>query len=123
MCRRSGEEEIGMMISQQQLLAVIRARSEPAGSVERTGEARGVEAKGVPGAGSADGISLSDRARDVVKITRALEEVPEIREDLVADIKERIEAGTYDISAEDVAEKIMGRALIDEVLGRDGPSR
>ena len=110
-----------MMISQKQLLAVIRARSEPAGSVDRIEETH--RAATAPEAGAAaregDGISLSERAKEVVSVTRALGELPDVREDLVRDIKERIEAGTYDISAEDVAEKILGRAALNNVL-RDG---
>ncbi len=109
-----------MMISQKQLLAVIRARSEPAGSVDRIEEVRrGAPAREPAAAREGDGMSLSERAKEVVSVTRALGEMPEVREDLVRDIKERIEAGTYDISAEDVAEKILARVAINDVL-RDG---
>ncbi|MFP4200878.1 MAG: flagellar biosynthesis anti-sigma factor FlgM [Bacillota bacterium] len=108
-----------MMISRQQLLAVIRARSEAPGALDRIHETRGdfavreSDAAAVRG----DDISLSDRAREMVKVARALDELPEVREELVSDIKKKIEDGSYDVPAEDVAEKVMSRAIVAKILG------
>ncbi len=122
MYAKSGEEEIGMMISQKQLMAVLRAQSEVASAVDRVEEARtNRPTDEAQAARDGDGINLSDRAREVVRVTRALADMPEVREDLVRDIKERIEAGDYDIPAEDVAEKILSRTIVGDILRNDGP--
>ncbi|MFO7942285.1 MAG: flagellar biosynthesis anti-sigma factor FlgM [Bacillota bacterium] len=113
-----------MMISRQQLLAVIRARSEAPATLDEVRETRGDSATRESDAPArrGDDISLSDRVREMVKVARALEELPEVREELVRDIKKRIEAGSYEVPAEDVAEKAMSRAIIARIL-EDGETR
>jgi len=45
----------------------------------------------------------------------ALKNIPDIREDIVEDIKRRIESGEYKISGEDVAEMMMRRRAADRI--------
>ncbi len=42
---------------------------------------------------------------------KAAAEVPDVREDKVKDIMERMKAGTYNVSIEDVAENLAERLL------------
>lgn len=56
----------------------------------------------------ADSINLSGRTRDLQKISKALETEPAGREQLVADIKDRVESNQYNINAEQIAEKMVG---------------
>ena len=44
-------------------------------------------------------------------MTRTLKSMPEVRADKIADLKERIANGTYNVSARDVAAKIVNTAL------------
>lgn len=52
-------------------------------------------------------ISSLGKAYQVAK--SAVNEAPDIREDKIADIKRKIDNGTYDVSAESFAEKVIKR--------------
>lgn len=58
-------------------------------------------------------VALSDKARDAARIKGLLSELPDIREEKVRDIKARIEQGTYNVSAEDIANRMVGESLLD----------
>jgi len=58
-------------------------------------------------------VDLSTKARDVHSIKNALAGVPDIREEKVQELKNRIEAGTYNVSGEQIAGKIVGESLLD----------
>lgn len=54
-----------------------------------------------------DKVEFSSFARDYATIQKKMSETPDVREDLVADIKQRIQNNTYNVSAKDVASKIL----------------
>lgn len=56
-----------------------------------------------------DNLQISQAGRDYQIAMKAVSEAPDVREDLVADIKGRVEAGTYNVSAEAFAEKVIAR--------------
>lgn len=56
-----------------------------------------------------DELQISQMGRDYQIARKAVLEVPDVREDLVADIKNRVEAGTYDVSADAFAEKVIAK--------------
>ena len=56
-----------------------------------------------------DEVQISSTGKDYHVAKAAVAEASDIREDLVADIKARIKAGTYDVSPEDFAEKLMSQ--------------
>jgi negative regulator of flagellin synthesis FlgM len=58
---------------------------------------------------SADQFRLSDVAKDYQSAKAAAKNVPDIREDLIAPIKAKIQNGTYEINAEKLAEKLIGK--------------
>lgn len=88
-------------------------------TLEQTSRARNVEktsaeqqqqqASGV----ESDNVTISEKGKDVSEITRTLKSMPEVRADKIADLKERIANGTYNVSARDVAAKIVNTALED----------
>lgn len=55
-----------------------------------------------------DSLEISQTGKDYQVARAALKSVPDVREDLVADIKARIQNGTYNVSDEDIADKILG---------------
>jgi negative regulator of flagellin synthesis FlgM len=61
-------------------------------------------------------VQLSSEAKDVQKAREILNSVPEIREEKVEPLKEKVEAGTYDVRGEKVAEKMLLESLIDVLL-------
>lgn len=52
---------------------------------------------------------------DMKTINDALADVPDTREQIIASLKERIEAGTYQVSGEQIAEMMVRRALADRL--------
>ncbi len=62
-----------------------------------------------PGAGPppADQVELSPGARELYLARTLLHQVPEIREELVKDLKQRIQDGSYEIDVMKVAEELL----------------
>lgn len=56
-----------------------------------------------------DQIQISSQARSFQVAMKAIQEVPEVRQEKVEAIKQQIESGTYRPSAQDIARKMMGR--------------
>ena len=56
-----------------------------------------------------DEVQISSTGRDFNVAKAAVSESKDIREDLVADIKARIKNGTYDVSADDFADKLLSQ--------------
>ena len=56
-----------------------------------------------------DEVQISSTGKDYHVAKSAVSEAADIREDLVEDIKARIKAGTYDVSPDDFAEKLLSK--------------
>lgn len=56
-----------------------------------------------------DNVQISQAGRDFQIARNAVKNAPDVREDIVADIKSRVEAGTYDVSGDAFAEKVISR--------------
>lgn len=56
---------------------------------------------------TADTVQLSDQAREIASIQRALSQLPEIDEAKIKEIRDQIDAGTYTIDVESLADKIL----------------
>ncbi|MCQ1528589.1 flagellar biosynthesis anti-sigma factor FlgM [Lutispora saccharofermentans] len=60
--------------------------------------------------GGKDELTISQKAMDyqiVNKGMKAIDQIPDIREDKVNDIKEKMDKGLYDVDGKDIAEKMM----------------
>lgn len=87
-------------------------------TLEQTSRKRNVEKvsandKQNSAAVESDAVSISEKGKDVSEMTRTLKEMPDVRADKIADLKERIANGTYNISGKDIASKIINTALED----------
>ncbi|OGR52584.1 MAG: flagellar biosynthesis anti-sigma factor FlgM, partial [Desulfobacula sp. RIFOXYB2_FULL_45_6] len=60
-----------------------------------------------------DSINFSDETKILQKISKAMESEPSDRKKYVADIKQKVETDQYNVSAETVAEKMVG-SLMDQ---------
>lgn len=58
-----------------------------------------------------DSLEISGPGKDYQVARKAAAEAPEVRTDKVKDIMERMKAGTYNVSIEDVAAKMADRIL------------
>ena len=55
-----------------------------------------------------DSVSLSSTAKDFQKILDVVSGLPDIREDKVAQLTNQVQSGSYNISSNDIANKILG---------------
>lgn len=56
---------------------------------------------------AADGLAVSPFAREMATISTEMSKIPDVREDLVADIKRRIEQGTYKVDIDGLAARLV----------------
>lgn len=54
-----------------------------------------------------DKIEISQVGKDMTVAKKAISEAPDLREDKVKAIKEQMEAGTYSVSSEAIADKLI----------------
>lgn len=99
-----------MMISKAQIQQVLKQYTD-------TGKARKTEsAGGVSGPPRADQVSISREALSAQQVRKYLQEIPEVREERVLDLQAEIQSGTYNVSGEDIMEKIIGRSIVDHAI-------
>jgi negative regulator of flagellin synthesis FlgM len=58
-------------------------------------------------------VDLSIKAKDLLQIKNTVAQLPEIREEKVQELKNKIEKGAYNISSGKIAERMIGESLID----------
>ena len=51
-------------------------------------------------------VEVSDSAKQMSELSKLVREAPDVRSDVVNDIKSRIEAGTYEVNLDKLAEKL-----------------
>lgn len=66
-----------------------------------------VQSKAVSKKGTTDHVSFSSLGRDMQTAKAVLADTPDVREDKVAEMKAKLASGTYQISGESFADKIM----------------
>lgn len=63
----------------------------------------------------ADKLELSKTGKEFQLASKAVANKPDIREDKVNEIKQRLATGTYTVSADEVAEKMVNQ-FFDEII-------
>lgn len=69
----------------------------------------GMAMKNVNKSQSRDKVDLSSEAKDFATVKKLIANTEEVREDKVKELKEKMEQGTYDVTAEQVASKILSK--------------
>jgi negative regulator of flagellin synthesis FlgM len=87
-----------------------RAQSTP--SVVPASRVRRAAPQSAAPAGSGDSVSLSSEARSLAAARQAVEAAPDVREDRVAELKQRIARGEYDVPADTLARKLLKKTSI-----------
>ena len=70
-------------------------------------------AKAKKAGGRADGTSLSSAAQELLKARRAVQEAPDVRADLVAELRRQVQAGTYKVDAREIARRLLPTLDLD----------
>lgn len=60
--------------------------------------------------------SVTEDVRAYSAAKEMIRELPDIREDRLVDIQKHVKLGTYEITDEEVAEKMIGRSLVDKLV-------
>ena len=63
-----------------------------------------------------DRLELSVQSREAMHLEELIRSAPDIREAKIEQIQKDLQAGTYNVKAEMIAEKIIGGNLLDEVF-------
>ncbi len=63
-----------------------------------------------------DTVVISDAARRIQDARRQLDEIPDVREDKVAQLRNQIQNGSYEIDAEKIAGKMIKEGLLNDAL-------
>ena len=66
-------------------------------------------------AAKGDRVALSDTALEMQKARQALKEIPDVRDDKVAALKESIDNGTYEINADKIADRMLKESLFNDL--------
>jgi negative regulator of flagellin synthesis FlgM len=96
-----------MKISSEQLNQVLKTYNRK----KETGSMSQVEKKS-----KGDKLSLSTRAQEVQKAKKALESQSMLREEKVKTLKQAVKTGNYNVSGEEVAEKMLSRTIVDNLV-------
>jgi negative regulator of flagellin synthesis FlgM len=62
---------------------------------------------------AAERVDLSPKAKDIQRIRQVLDQIPDVRQGKIQELKERIESGNYAVDLEKVAAKMVAESLID----------
>jgi negative regulator of flagellin synthesis FlgM len=63
-----------------------------------------------------DTVVISETAKRIQAAQSQLETIPDVRSEKVADIKRRIEDGTYEIKPDKIAEKMIRESLLNDLF-------
>ncbi|MEN6374019.1 MAG: flagellar biosynthesis anti-sigma factor FlgM [Smithella sp.] len=58
-------------------------------------------------------VDLSTQAKDIQLAKNVLNQVPDIREEKIQEIKKQVDNGEYNVSGEKIAEKMVGESIVD----------
>ena len=56
-----------------------------------------------------DQLQISSVGKDIQTAKKAVDGVPDVRTDIVKDLKAKIDAGTYNVDSDSFAEKLFGK--------------
>ncbi len=62
---------------------------------------------------SGDKVEISSQSRDLNKVQDILAQTPDVRSEKVAALKKAVEEGRYQVSAENIAQKMIQEVLVE----------
>jgi len=101
-----------MIISNNQILSLIQQYHKQ----DKAYEANRESGKDAKTALQADEARVSNDAKAFQMARDLIKDLPEIREDRLANVQRLVKKGTYEISDDEIAEKMIGRTLVDKLV-------
>ncbi|NLJ34500.1 MAG: flagellar biosynthesis anti-sigma factor FlgM [Firmicutes bacterium] len=105
-----------MIISHSQLQEVLRAYGGATAKTEKTGAKDGGKSVAPGKRAITDSLTLSAEARELQRVKELALQAPAVRRQKVEEVQKRIKEGSYDVSGEEIAAKILTRLLVDELI-------
>ncbi len=68
-----------------------------------------------PNPGSEPRVEVSDKARQMAQVRKAVDDAPDVRDDKVKELAEQISAGTYNVDGRVVAQAVVRQAAFEAV--------
>lgn len=65
---------------------------------------------------SEERVELSRKASDINRIREIVQKTPDIREEKVALLREKIASGNYNVSGQEIADKMLREHLLEDTL-------
>ncbi|MDI6869868.1 MAG: flagellar biosynthesis anti-sigma factor FlgM [Bacillota bacterium] len=63
-----------------------------------------------------DQVSLSPESKELQAVREKVAQAPEVREAKVAELREAIKSGRYNVTGEEIAEQMLARSLPDKLF-------
>ncbi len=98
-----------MIISGKQIQSIMKVYT------DQNKVAQNAKAADVSPASKKDEVILSTQAQEFGQIYQAIKALPDVREDKVRELSEKIAQGNYSVDAKEVAEKMLGRLMADRI--------
>lgn len=105
-----------MIISRSQVNQVISSYLEKAQKGQSDPVGTGNSTTRPSGGDPRDILELSPVFHETKKVKAYLDRLPDTRTARVADLKRQIATGSYQVDGQQVAEKMLGRALVDRFI-------
>lgn len=97
-----------MIISKTQLQNVLKIYDQGSSKIDKTQASKTVAKN--------DQLALSQESKFTQRLMQAIKQADDIRVDKVAALEEQISSGTYTVCDDEVAEKMIERAIVDRFV-------
>ena len=101
-----------MIISNSQILSLLQKYQKQ----DRVYEANRGAGKNLKSTIGADEAKISENAKAYQMARDLIRELPEIREDRLVNVQRLVKKGSYEISDDEIAEKMIGRTIVDKLV-------
>jgi len=103
-----------MIISSAQIHNILKAYGKQ--PIGKNGDSRVDGNSSVAKSGEIDRMLMSSEAKVFQAAKQAINKAPEIRSEIVESLKEAVRTGTYSVSDGEIAEKLLGRSIVDIIV-------
>jgi negative regulator of flagellin synthesis FlgM len=100
-----------MIISNQQVQSILK-------NYGMTGGRRINFSEPVSAPARQDKLELSPKAQEMQAVRQKIASIPDVRSDRIEQIKAQIKSGDYYVASSDVAQKMLQRSLVDDIMGK-----
>ena len=102
-----------MIISNSQIMSLLQTYAKQDSKHFLSNKVAGKLQKPAP---AKDETNVSETAKAYQMAKEVLKDIPDIRENRLKELASQVRTGTYEVSVDDIAEKMLGRNLVDKLV-------